>query len=250
MAEESSRGRNRRRYFRRKGGDKPQAQGQPKENQIVAAQPAREEVASAERRARVNRRKRRGRKSKGGEPRVDVAVSSERDVEYRAPDSVFIYTHIVRPVAGAYEFRAESFSKVGHTLEEYQIDIDPLFAPPDKEAQRQAIREALADWDYGEEESAGASATPPQGSDASALQAASEPADFAPQLPAAQSPATQSLSPESLAEEASAPESTSPELGSPELGGAELASPELGGAESGSAESDTLPVGEEPPAAS
>ncbi len=89
------------------------------------------------------------------ETRVDtVAPSSERETEYQPPTSVFIYTHIVRPSSGAYEFRSEHFSKVGRTLDDYQIDIDPLFVPQDKEARRHEMEQIFSDWDFGEPEAA------------------------------------------------------------------------------------------------
>lgn len=196
MAEDSSRGRNRRRYFRRKGGEKGQGGSSQQEIERAATQSPSvpDEGANMERRARVSRRKRRGRNRKGGDVRVDAVVSSgEREVEYRPPDSVLIYTHVVRPSAGAYEFRAEHFSSVGRTLDDYQIDIDSLFAPPDREARRRALHEALADWDFGEDEKQPTSADAPSVerlSDSRGVDTASE-SDAPPPAPAASSPASE-----------------------------------------------------------
>lgn len=172
MAEDSSRGRNRRRYFRRKGGEKGQGASPQQEIERATVPPVSvpDEGPAMERRARVSRRKRRGRNRKSGDVRLETAtVSSERDVEYRPPDSVLIYTHVVRPSSGVYEFRGEHFSSVGRTLDDYQIDIDSLFAQPDREARRRAVRDALAEWDFGEDESLPATGATPAMVDAPAI---------------------------------------------------------------------------------
>ena len=45
-----------------------------------------------------------------------------------APQSVYIYEHSVHPeLRDSYEFRPDHFSKVGRTLNDYQIDLSKLF---------------------------------------------------------------------------------------------------------------------------
>jgi hypothetical protein len=102
------------------------------------------------------RRRRRNKNRRGGEGRGQPpVVSTAREPEYVPPKSVFIYTHTVRPGAAGYEFRAEHFSKVGRTLDDYDIDLSSLF---DAEGRIQLSRvntSALADFDMGEDEEEG-----------------------------------------------------------------------------------------------
>ncbi len=56
------------------------------------------------------------------------AANLEAEVAYIAPQSVYIYEHSVHPeLRDSYEFRPDHFSKVGRTLNDYQIDLSKLF---------------------------------------------------------------------------------------------------------------------------
>jgi hypothetical protein len=132
----------RRRYFRRKGDDAqaagPERDAAPPAN--VAGQTARAaDRTAADRRARNNRRKRRNKgKRLGGEARPLPAGDVVTDVNYEPPESVYIYTHVVRPDAReSYEFRSEHFSSVGRKLEDYDIDLSSLF---DEEGRVKTLR--------------------------------------------------------------------------------------------------------------
>lgn len=178
MADESHgnrQGGKRRRYFRRKGNEKPQGDGAPRpEPDTNPARTPRADSARGERPARPERstrpdraggrparaqpgheggalierhgslqggaqqggaaagrnsvRRRRRNKNRRGDLRSDQPViPAAREPDYHPPQSVFIYTHTVRPGAQGYEFRSEHFSKVGRTLEEYAIDLSSLF---------------------------------------------------------------------------------------------------------------------------
>lgn len=60
------------------------------------------------------------------------------DHEYKPPKSVFVYTYVLRPGAPSlHEFRPEHFSRVGRRLEDFEIDLSPVFpveGAPKKEA--------------------------------------------------------------------------------------------------------------------
>jgi hypothetical protein len=74
----------------------------------------------ARRRARSRQRYDDGRRSD--------AASLEAEVAYTAPQSVYIYEHSAHPeLRDSYEFRPDHFSKVGRTLDDYQIDLSKLF---------------------------------------------------------------------------------------------------------------------------
>ena len=120
MGEERSAGRNRRsrrRYFQPKKdkgpGAPPNEPARPVENKAPAPK------------ARKARRRARSRQRFQEETR---AASLEPDVAYVPPKTVFIYECSIHPeLRDAYEFRPEHFSKVGRTLDDYQIDLSKLF---------------------------------------------------------------------------------------------------------------------------
>jgi hypothetical protein len=76
-------------------------------------------------------RKRRRSRARRGEFRPETPLSIEKDQEYIAPKSVYVYTHVARPSSReSYEFRSEHFSRVGHTLDDYQVDLTLIFDTP------------------------------------------------------------------------------------------------------------------------
>lgn len=88
---------------------------------------------------RGRRRRRRSRTDRGDEtPVVQESILAAIDHEYKPPQSVFVYTYVLRPGAPApHEFRPEHFSRVGRRLEDFDIDLSPIFpvdGAPKKEA--------------------------------------------------------------------------------------------------------------------
>ena len=139
-------GGNRRRYFRRRKPSAPKAQPEsaPKAPPRKAAEPppkgrprnnARNEGSNAgkndrDRRGSGGRRRRRRSRSERPDetPVVRESTLATIDQEYKPPKSVFVYTYVLRPGAPtSYEFRAEHFSRVGRRLEDFEIDLSPLF---------------------------------------------------------------------------------------------------------------------------
>lgn len=135
---------NRRRYFRRRKPSAPKAQQEaaPKPPPRKAAEPppkgrtrnnARNEGGNAgknDRDRRGGRRRRRRSRSERPEemPVVRESTLATIDQEYKPPKAVFVYTYVLRPGAPSnYEFRAEHFSRVGRRLEDFDIDLSPLF---------------------------------------------------------------------------------------------------------------------------
>jgi hypothetical protein len=173
----SGRGGNRkRRYFRRKSGDaaapgdlpggaeKVPAKGDRSGRSGPAAQSAQPNRENAgERAARSgNRRRRKSKGRRSSESGREQTVTQAQEMNYVPPTSVYIYTHIVRPASsGAYEFRSEHFSKVGRTLEDYQIDVSPLFDEEARAAARPNMTEIFANFDLGEENDPPAPPAPP-----------------------------------------------------------------------------------------
>lgn len=123
----SGAGRNgsRRRHFRnrKRNAPRPPALEAP-------AQPVERASDRDPERARRERRARRRRRNKGGQPAPSAAtpyLPIEDNLEIVSPASVFIYTHVVRPVMrDSYEYRSDHFSKVSRRLEDFQIDLSAL----------------------------------------------------------------------------------------------------------------------------
>ncbi len=160
----SGESRNRRRYFRRKAGEKRPEPAPPvrvrggtrPDNKVEAASGGVERTQSTSRR----RRRSKGRRS-GAEARVEVAVAPiDINDNIALPPSIFIYTYTVLPDSKeSYEFRSEHFSTVGRTLEDYNIDISSLFRQEESAASR--IAAAFANMEPDDEDDAPARAPEP-----------------------------------------------------------------------------------------
>ncbi|MCE7990160.1 MAG: hypothetical protein DYG89_54155 [Caldilinea sp. CFX5] len=137
-------GGNRRRYFRRRKPATAKTQeATPKPAPRKPAEPppkgrtrnnAKNEGAGKNERDRDRRGGRRRRRSRSERPEETPVVRESTlaaiDQEYKPPKSVFVYTYVLRPGAPAsHEFRAEHFSRVGRRLEDFEIDLSPLFPP-------------------------------------------------------------------------------------------------------------------------
>lgn len=115
------------------GGQGSQPQGQQRSQKGSANPPHDSNLASAstvEGRTRGVRKRRRSR-SRRGDFRPETPLPTEKDQEYIAPRSVYVYTHVARPSSReSYEFRSEHFSRVGHTLDDYTVDLSIIFDVP------------------------------------------------------------------------------------------------------------------------
>lgn len=87
-------------------------------------------------------------------------VNLEAEVAYVAPQAVYVYEHSAHPeLRDAYEFRPDHFSKVGRTLNDYEIDLTKLF-PGDMAADGTPVMNNMLptpafDWSEWEEENEG-----------------------------------------------------------------------------------------------
>ncbi len=153
---EGNRGRKgRRRYFQSKKDNHTQGQGgqanQP--GQPGSSPRAGEHKPPAANKARKARRRARSRQHFDD----NRAVNLEAEVAYEAPQAVYIYEHSAHPeLRDAYEFRPDHFSKVGHTLTDYQIDLSKLF-PGEMAADGTPVLNSMLptpqfDWSEWEEE--------------------------------------------------------------------------------------------------
>lgn len=153
-------GGNRRRYFRRRKPSTTKAQeAAPKPASRKNAElPAKgrprnngksEAAGKNDRDRRGGRRRRRRSRSDRLEetPVVRESTLTAIDQEYKPPKSVFVYTYVLRPGAPAsHEFRAEHFSRVGRRLEDFEIDLSPIF-PPEGNARPESSPRVTVDLD-------------------------------------------------------------------------------------------------------
>ncbi len=110
--------RNRRRSVkRRKGSSAPSEQADKKQS----------EKQRVNERARSQRRRRRNRSSKRSTPKQDESQTTLK-IDYVAPESVFIYTHVSRMDLrdSGYEYRPDHFSHSARQLEDFRIDISSI----------------------------------------------------------------------------------------------------------------------------
>jgi hypothetical protein len=102
--------------------------------------------AQQERRERRRRRRLKAKQRGADETRPEMmAPDPELDLP---PKPVFVYTHVIRPaVRDSYEFRSEHFSKVTRRLEDFRIDLSPLFRSEEEAAKlvQEEIVEGLAE---------------------------------------------------------------------------------------------------------
>lgn len=77
-------------------------------------------------------RRRRKRRRRGSSSRRRTSERKEQpatlEIDYVAPESIFIYTHVTRKDArdSGYEFRPEHFAHVDRRLEDFRIDLSPI----------------------------------------------------------------------------------------------------------------------------
>jgi hypothetical protein len=110
--------RNRRRSVKRRKGSSPSSeQGDKKQS----------EKQRVNERARSQRRRRRNRSSKRSTPKRDENQTTLK-IDYVAPESVFIYTHVSRMDLrdSGYEYRPDHFSHSARQLEDFRIDISSI----------------------------------------------------------------------------------------------------------------------------
>ena len=138
-----NRKRGRRRYFRRKKSN--QADAPSKESAQQGAKPdAKQTKERRSKRAdssesksgsgRSRRRKRtRTRSNRETQSRSRKTIMQEIDESYKAPEAVFIYTHVLRPDSrDSYEFRSDHFANITRKLDDFRIDLSPVLDRPPK----------------------------------------------------------------------------------------------------------------------
>lgn len=138
-------GGNRRRYFRRRKpaaaktqeaapkpaprkAAEPSAKGRPRNNGKNEGAGRNDRDRDRDRRGGRRRRRRSRNERPEDTPVVRESTLAAIDQEYKPPKSVFVYTYVLRPGApSSHEFRAEHFSRVGRRLEDFDIDLSPIF---------------------------------------------------------------------------------------------------------------------------
>ena len=118
--------RNRRRYFRRKkdasgqSGDAEKREGSSGDQKKSRSNQKRR--SSSQR----NRRRRRRSRSSGY---TGPSIVQEIDTNYVPPESVYVYTHVLRPdQRDNYAFRSELAHGTGRTLDDFRIDLSLIFS--------------------------------------------------------------------------------------------------------------------------
>ncbi len=139
----SRRRKSKRRYFRRRKADDEQRGGSKKSR-------SKSNERSRNDRRRRNK-KRRSRSSRQEQKPSGPSIIDEINRTYTPPESVFIYTHVVRREQrdAPYEFRPEHFSHTGRRTVDFRINLtslyddilDPQEAPQDVQEELQRLAE-------------------------------------------------------------------------------------------------------------
>ena len=116
--------RNRRRYFRRKKSGS--GESQKKEGSTDGQK---KPQGSQKRRSNAQRNRRRRRRSRSkSSGHSGPSIIQEIDRSYVPPESVFVYTHMLRPdQRDNFTFRSELASGTGRTLDDFRIDLSLIF---------------------------------------------------------------------------------------------------------------------------
>lgn len=101
------------------------------------------------------RRRRRRSKPRGPADSRPEAVYEDNVSDLPPLRPTFIYTHVIRPAAReSYEFRSDHFSKVTRRLEDFNIDLAPLWRAQEEAAKPYKLvlsDDLLAEWEDEEE---------------------------------------------------------------------------------------------------
>jgi len=121
---------NRRRSVRSKRrGRKPEEGSEPRESREVRVPPSAPKLVEKgvhDNRERRRRRRMRAKQRGAGESAAPVVEDTFKDLPPLVPS--FVYTHVIRTtVRDSFEFRSEHFSKVTRKLEDFHIDLSPLY---------------------------------------------------------------------------------------------------------------------------
>ena len=142
-----NRRRGRRRYFKRKKSDSDKTQKGENNNTQKA------KSGNQQSRSKAQKNRRRRRRSRSGNNSVSSPVT-KIEINYTPPESVFIYTHVLRPEQrDSYSFRSEISAGTGRTLDDFDIDLTLLF-PEESEQLDTIVSEAsdlAAELSIGEE---------------------------------------------------------------------------------------------------
>jgi hypothetical protein len=125
-----SRGKSRKRRFRqKKRSQEANAEKSRSSNKQKGKQQSGGDGSSRSSRRRRNARARRRRRERrrADAQAVENSIIEEIDKEYVPPESVFIYTHTMRPsLSSPYEFRSESLPLPTRQVEDFGIDLSGI----------------------------------------------------------------------------------------------------------------------------
>lgn len=142
------------------------------------ARPAKSAADTSPKEGRERRRRRRSKQRAQTESRPMPAYEDNvSDLPPLQPS--FIYTHVIRPSAReSYEFRSDHFSKVTRRLEDFNIDLTPLWRAQEEAAKPFKLvlsDDLLAEWAGEEEEEDEAPAETPDASEENTALGADDP---------------------------------------------------------------------------
>jgi hypothetical protein len=144
---------NRRRSLRSKRRARKPDEGiegrETRESRLQPAAPKPVEKSVRDNRERRRRRRMRAKQRGQNESAAPVVEDVLKDLPPLVP--AFVYTHVIRPaMRDSFEFRSEHFSKVTRKLEDFRIDLSPLYPDGGDEIKGVAYMPPTERTDYGE----------------------------------------------------------------------------------------------------
>jgi hypothetical protein len=133
----------------------PRDAREPREARLQPPQPKSAEKNVRDNRDRRRRRRMRAKQRGQNEIAAPVVEDTFKDLPPFVP--AFVYTHVLRPaMRDSFEFRTEHFSKVTRKLEDFHIDLSPLYPDGGDEIKGVAYMPPVTDRpDYGDEDEEG-----------------------------------------------------------------------------------------------
>jgi hypothetical protein len=129
-------GKSKRRSVRKRRDRKPGGQGSEPRAPSPAAESGAQDKSQQDRRDRRRRRRAKSKQRQQGETSTAPAFQ-DADLDLPPLKPVMVYTHVIRPaIRDSYEFRADHFSKATRRLEDFKIDLSPLFREEEESAKR------------------------------------------------------------------------------------------------------------------
>jgi hypothetical protein len=97
--------------------------------------------SNSTRSSRRRRRRRRRSRGKGSSNQRQQQVAAKDMLDAKLPESIFVYTHVVRSSElDTYGFRSDPFMNRSRSLDDFRIDLSPIFPDAEEDGEAAEVR--------------------------------------------------------------------------------------------------------------